>query len=80
MAGRICWRVFYAAGVNHVWAFNQHDKWQCYGLKLHLGIEPFTGLLLWLIVWWTNSNPEVGWLRILPGSKEVRRYATTHLW
>ena len=58
-AGRIRRRVFYAAGVNHVWAFDQHDKWQRFGLRLHLGIEPFSGLLLWLIVWWTNSNPKL---------------------
>jgi len=61
-AGRIRRHVFYAAGVNHIWAFDQHDKWQHFGLKLHLGIEPFTGFLLWIIVWWTNSNPKlVGW-------------------
>lgn len=58
-AGRIRWRVFHAAGVNHVWAFDQHDKWQQFGLRLHLGIEPFTGFLLRLIVWWTNSNPKL---------------------
>jgi len=58
-AGRIRRRVFYAAGVNHVWAFDQHDKWKRYGLRMHLGIEPFTGFLLWLVVWWTNSNPKM---------------------
>jgi len=58
-AGRIRRRVFYAAGVNHIWAFDQHDKWQRFGLRLHLGIEPFAGFLLWLIVWWTNSNPKL---------------------
>ena len=58
-AGRIRRRVFYAAGVNHVWAFDQHDKWKRYGLRLHLGIEPFAGFLLWLIVWWTNSDPKL---------------------
>lgn len=58
-AGRIRRRVFYAAGVNHIWAFDQHDKWRRFGLRLHLGLEPFTGFLLWLIVWWTNSNPKL---------------------
>jgi hypothetical protein len=58
-AGRIRRRIFHAAGVNHIWAFDQHDKWQRFGLRLHLGIEPFTGFLLWLIVWWTNSNPKL---------------------
>ena len=58
-AGRIRRRIFYSAGVNHVWAFDQHDKWKRYGLRMHLGIEPFAGFLLWLIVWWTNSNPKL---------------------
>lgn len=58
-AGRIRRRVFHAAGVNHIWAFDQHDKWKRFGLRLHLGIEPFTGFLLWMIVWWTNSNPKL---------------------
>jgi len=51
-------RVFHAAGVNHLWAMDQHDKWKKYGLRLHLCIEPFTGKLLWLVIWWTNSNPK----------------------
>jgi hypothetical protein len=58
-AGRIRRRVFYAAGVNHIWAFDQHDKWMRFGLRLHMGVEPFTGVILWLIVWWSNSNPKL---------------------
>ena len=58
-SGRIHRQIFYAAGVNHIWAFDQHDKWMRYGLRLHMGVEPFTGLILWLIVWWSNSNPKL---------------------
>ncbi|EIN12498.1 hypothetical protein PUNSTDRAFT_61541 [Punctularia strigosozonata HHB-11173 SS5] len=50
-------KVFYAAGVNHLWVFDQHDKWAKYGLYFHMGIEPFSGKILWLVCWWTNSNP-----------------------
>lgn len=50
---------FFAAGVNHLWAFDQHDKFKRFGLFLHLGIEPFCGLLVWLVVWWSNSNPRL---------------------
>ncbi|EIN10041.1 hypothetical protein PUNSTDRAFT_66483 [Punctularia strigosozonata HHB-11173 SS5] len=50
-------KVFYAAGVNHIWVFDQHDKWSKFGLYLHVGVEPFSGKILWLVVWWTNSNP-----------------------
>ncbi|EJT97560.1 hypothetical protein DACRYDRAFT_40353, partial [Dacryopinax primogenitus] len=38
---------------------DQNDKWQCFRLYLHLGMEPFSGSILWLKVWWTNSNPRL---------------------
>ena len=50
-AGRIHQWVFYAASINYICAFDQHDKWMCYGLWLHMGVEPFTGVILWLIIW-----------------------------
>lgn len=28
-----------------------------YGLRLHVGVDPFSGYILWLRVWWTNKNP-----------------------
>src|SRR5260221_2937468 len=34
-------RAFYAAGVNHFWAMDQHDKWKRFGLFLHGCIEGF---------------------------------------
>ena len=37
---------------------DQHDKWQRFGLRLHMGIEPFVGKIMWLVVWWTNSDPK----------------------
>lgn len=49
--------IFYAAGVNHIWAMDQHDKWKRLGLRIHLCTEAFVGKLMWLVVWWTNSNP-----------------------
>ncbi len=36
---------------------DQHDKWKCFGLYWHGCLDGFTGKILWLIVWWTNSNP-----------------------
>lgn len=50
---------FYAAGVNHLWAFDQHDKFKRFGLYFHLCIEPYCGMLIWLMVWWSNSNPRL---------------------
>jgi len=47
---------FYAAGVNHFWAMDQHDKWLRFGLHWHGCIEGFTGKIIWLTVWWNNSN------------------------
>jgi hypothetical protein len=48
---------FWAAGVNDVWCVDQHDKWKRFGLALHLGVEPFSGKLLWLRIWHSNSDP-----------------------
>ncbi|KAG0704749.1 hypothetical protein DFH29DRAFT_981365 [Suillus ampliporus] len=52
-----------AAGLHDSWVFDQHDKWCCFQLFLHIGIEPFLGRILWLKVWWTNHNPRLicGW-------------------
>ncbi|KAF8462338.1 hypothetical protein JB92DRAFT_2547437, partial [Gautieria morchelliformis] len=50
-------RRFWAAGVNDIWAIDQHDKWKQFNLWLHTGIEPYSGLILWMKVWWTNKNP-----------------------
>ena len=53
-------RKFHAAGVNDVWAQDQHDKWgPRFGLWLHNNIDPFTGYNNWLKVWWTNKNPRL---------------------
>ena len=38
---------------------DQHDKWQKFGLYLHVGIDPFAGDILWLRIWWTNRNPRL---------------------
>ncbi|TEB34660.1 hypothetical protein FA13DRAFT_1707513 [Coprinellus micaceus] len=38
-----------SGGVGHFWALDQHDKWKYkHGLCLHIGVEPFSGLILWL--------------------------------
>ena len=53
-------RRFHAAGVNDVWAQDQHDKWgPRFGLWLHNSIDPFTGFNNWLKIWWTNKNPRL---------------------
>ena len=57
LAKRFVRRTFYAAGVNHFWAMDQHDKWKRFGLYWHGCLDGFTGKILWLVVWWTNSNP-----------------------
>jgi hypothetical protein len=57
IANRIVRRTFYAAGVNHFWAMDQHDKWKRFGLFLHGCVDGFTGKILWLVIWWNNSNP-----------------------
>ena len=48
----------YAAGVNHFWAMSRHDKWERFGLFWHGCVDGFSGKILWLDVWWNNSNPK----------------------
>ncbi|KAI6143941.1 hypothetical protein BKA82DRAFT_4017173 [Pisolithus tinctorius] len=50
---------FWAAGVNDIWAVDQHDKWLQFGLSLHTGIELFSGRILWMKVWHSNHNPQL---------------------
>ena len=50
---------FWAAGVNDIWAVDQHDKWLRFGLALHTGIKPFSGRILWVKVWHSNRNPQL---------------------
>ncbi len=41
------------------WSIDQHDKWGRFGLWLHLGIDPFSGRIAWLKIWWCNRNPQL---------------------
>ncbi|KAJ7116197.1 hypothetical protein C8R43DRAFT_1091258 [Mycena crocata] len=59
-ANRLRRKRFWAAGVNDLWAVDQHDKWKYkFGLALHSGLDPFIGRIQWLKIWWTNSNPRL---------------------
>lgn len=58
-ANRLRRRRFWAAGVNDLFAVDQHDKWLKYGLGLHTGIEPFSGRIMWIRVWHLNRNPQL---------------------
>ncbi|KAJ7032562.1 hypothetical protein C8F04DRAFT_900393, partial [Mycena alexandri] len=49
----------WAAGVNDLWAVDQHDKWKYkFGLALHSGIDPFVGRIQWMKIWWTTVIPD----------------------
>ncbi|KAG8941619.1 hypothetical protein FRC04_004139 [Tulasnella sp. 424] len=48
---------FWAAGVNDILSFDQHDKFQRFHLYLHIGLEQVSGKILWLKIWRTNQNP-----------------------
>ncbi|KAG2150988.1 uncharacterized protein EDB93DRAFT_1249488 [Suillus bovinus] len=50
---------FWAAGVNDLFAVDQHDKWLRFGLGLHTGIELFSGWIMWIRVWHSNRNPQL---------------------
>ncbi|KAJ3804862.1 hypothetical protein F5876DRAFT_70281 [Lentinula aff. lateritia] len=50
---------FWAAGIMDVLTMDQHDKHQRFGLRYHLGFDPFPGRIAWFRVWWSNRNPKV---------------------
>jgi len=52
-------RRFWSAGVMEFWSIDQHDKWGRFGLWLHLGIDPYSGRIAWLKIWWCNRNPRL---------------------
>ncbi|KAJ6486345.1 hypothetical protein DFH09DRAFT_948853 [Mycena vulgaris] len=52
-------RRYYCAGVGDLWCFDQHDKWKHFGLWPHVGLDPFSGQIVWLKIWWTNRNPKL---------------------
>ncbi|KAG2033434.1 hypothetical protein BDR03DRAFT_1014290 [Suillus americanus] len=58
-ARRLKWKRFWAAGINDLFAVDQHDKWLRFGLSLHTGIEPFSGRIMWIRVWHSNRNPQL---------------------
>ncbi|KAK0191840.1 hypothetical protein F5146DRAFT_1102151 [Armillaria mellea] len=47
---------FWSAGPFDLWCVDQHDKWKKFGLRLHMGLDPFTGVIKWLKIWWTNHK------------------------
>ncbi|KAI6017881.1 hypothetical protein EDC04DRAFT_2870054 [Pisolithus marmoratus] len=50
---------FWAAGVNDLWAVDQHNKWLRFRLALHTGIKLFSGKFLWIRVWHSDHNPQL---------------------
>ncbi|KAG1778332.1 hypothetical protein EV702DRAFT_1179015 [Suillus placidus] len=58
-ARRLRRKRFWAAGINDLFAVDQHDKWLRFGLALHTGIEPFSGRIMWMRVWHSNRNPQL---------------------
>ncbi|KAG1811329.1 hypothetical protein EV424DRAFT_1542550 [Suillus variegatus] len=61
-------RQFWAAGVNDLFAVDQHDKWLWFGLGLHTGIEPFSGRIMW--IQFMTDIPMI--MQSDPGSKNYR--------
>ncbi|KAG9119732.1 hypothetical protein FRC07_005097 [Ceratobasidium sp. 392] len=58
-ANRLKRKRFWAAGVNDLWCIDQHDKLARFKLRLHACVEPYSGMIIWLRVWWSNSNPRL---------------------
>ncbi|KAE9383395.1 hypothetical protein BT96DRAFT_1009240 [Gymnopus androsaceus JB14] len=52
-------RRFWSAGIMDVLTMDQHDKHQRFGIRYHLGFDPFPGRIAWFRVWWSNRNPKI---------------------
>lgn len=50
---------YICSGTDEIWGVDQHDKFKKWGLWLHVGLDTFSARVLWLKVWWTNSNPRL---------------------
>lgn len=70
---------FWSAGVNDLWAIDQHDKWLRFGLGLHTGIEPFSGRIMWIRVWHSNRNPQLILSYYLDVVEELQHRSVSHL-
>ncbi|KAI9451583.1 hypothetical protein BJY52DRAFT_1205891 [Lactarius psammicola] len=42
-----------------MWSLDQHNKFKCYGLFFHVGLDPYPGVIHWCKVWWTVRNPKL---------------------
>ncbi len=62
---------FYAVGVNHFWTMAQHDKWKHFRLFWHGCVDSFMGKIIWLVVWWTNSNPRFVCVQYLDAVRSI---------
>jgi hypothetical protein len=78
-ARQLKWKRFWAAGVNDLFAVDQHNKWLRFGLGLHTGIEPFSGRIMWIRVWHSNRNPQLILSYYLPTIAELGREFIYHL-
>ncbi len=45
--------------MDHVWAFDQHDKWRRFNLYFHIGVDVASRKILWLKIWPSNKNPRL---------------------
>ncbi|KIK59520.1 hypothetical protein GYMLUDRAFT_169437, partial [Collybiopsis luxurians FD-317 M1] len=50
---------FWAAGINNMLCVDQYDKLKYLGLALHTGIDPMSGKLKWLKVWFTINSMQI---------------------
>ncbi|KAK7027800.1 hypothetical protein R3P38DRAFT_3315318 [Favolaschia claudopus] len=70
-AKRFVRKRFWSAGVMDVLCFDQHDKWKRFGLWLHLGMDPFTGRIAWVKIWWSNRNSKLVTSYFIDACREI---------
>jgi len=58
-ARRLKRRTYFASGPNYIWHIDSYDKLKPYGLCINGCIDGFSRKLLWLNVYYSNSDPQV---------------------
>ncbi|KAG2066717.1 hypothetical protein BDR04DRAFT_1129899 [Suillus decipiens] len=67
---RLKQRQFWAAGVNDLFAVDQHDKWLRFGLALHTGVEPFSGCIIpqLILMYYLETIQKLGYIPMVTQS------------
>ena len=65
-------RKFISPGPNYTWHIDGYDKLKAYGFPIHAAIDGYSRKILWLIVSYTNNDPNVVSLYFINCMEELK--------